>query len=191
MNTPLTDRINLLTSQANAVTEASDTNLSDAVNTLIAGFGTGGGGTVDLLRTVTFENTNEQIAITPDASWAQYNFLLFVPDLTITTQEGQTAGNWLFFRIIGNRGGGCQYEGTGNAGKRDTGSMLVLSKGWNTDRYVWVFSFISGRSSSLMLKDIFNIDSETFSDLTYEYGGYYQSTYGLLNGTVKIYGGKF
>lgn len=41
MSTPLTDRINALTSQANAVTGASDTTLADAVGTLIAGFGGG------------------------------------------------------------------------------------------------------------------------------------------------------
>lgn len=39
MSTPLTDRINSLTSQANAVTGASDTTLSDAVESLIAGYG--------------------------------------------------------------------------------------------------------------------------------------------------------
>ena len=39
MSTPLTDRITALTTQANAVTGASDTTLTDAVGTLIAGFG--------------------------------------------------------------------------------------------------------------------------------------------------------
>jgi len=39
MSTPLTDRITGLTAQANAVTGASDTTLTDAVGTLIAGFG--------------------------------------------------------------------------------------------------------------------------------------------------------
>ena len=52
MATPLTDRINSLTSQANAVTEASDTNLSDAVNTLIAGYGGGAGSVIDNLLEV-------------------------------------------------------------------------------------------------------------------------------------------
>jgi len=39
MSTPLTDRINSLTSLANAVTGESDTTLSDAVETLVAGYG--------------------------------------------------------------------------------------------------------------------------------------------------------
>ena len=41
MSTPLTDRITGLTAQANAVTGASDTTLTDAVGALIAGFGGG------------------------------------------------------------------------------------------------------------------------------------------------------
>ena len=42
-NTPLTDAINALTRYANETTGASDTNLSDAVGTLVAGYGGGGG----------------------------------------------------------------------------------------------------------------------------------------------------
>lgn len=41
-NTPLTDAINALTQYANETTGASDTNLSDAVGTLVAGYGGGG-----------------------------------------------------------------------------------------------------------------------------------------------------
>ena len=42
--TPLTDAINALTTYSNTVTGASDTTLSDAVATLAAGYGEGGGG---------------------------------------------------------------------------------------------------------------------------------------------------
>lgn len=41
MSTPLTDSINALTTYANEVTGASDTNLSDAVHTLASGYGGG------------------------------------------------------------------------------------------------------------------------------------------------------
>lgn len=41
--TPLTDNINALTAYSNQVTGASDTNLSDAVERLVDGYGTGGG----------------------------------------------------------------------------------------------------------------------------------------------------
>lgn len=43
MSQPLTDAINALTTYANTVTGASDTTLSDAVATLAAGYGQGGG----------------------------------------------------------------------------------------------------------------------------------------------------
>lgn len=51
MSTPLTDRITALTSQANATTGASDTTLTDAIETLIAGYG--GGGDIEPWKTVT------------------------------------------------------------------------------------------------------------------------------------------
>ena len=44
MPTPLTDAINALTTYANETTGASDTTLSDAVATLVSGYGQGGGG---------------------------------------------------------------------------------------------------------------------------------------------------
>lgn len=43
MATPLTDAINALTTYANSVTGQSDTSLSDAVDSLVAGYGGGGG----------------------------------------------------------------------------------------------------------------------------------------------------
>ena len=50
--TPLTDSIEALTTYANQVTGASDTNLSDAVYTLAQGYG-GGGGRFDVIGDVT------------------------------------------------------------------------------------------------------------------------------------------
>lgn len=47
--TPLTDAINALTQYANETTGASDTTLSDAVGTLVAGYG-GGGGSSDIFE---------------------------------------------------------------------------------------------------------------------------------------------
>ncbi len=63
MSTPLTDRIEALTAQANAVTGASDTTLTDAVGTLIAGYGSGG---IDV--TITSE-----ISFSPDLADFLYN----------------------------------------------------------------------------------------------------------------------
>lgn len=47
MTTPLTDAINALTAYANETTGASDTTLSDAVESLVAGYGGGGGDFLD------------------------------------------------------------------------------------------------------------------------------------------------
>lgn len=51
--TPLTDAINALTQYANETTGASDTTLSDAVGTLVAGYGGGGGISVNGIATGT------------------------------------------------------------------------------------------------------------------------------------------
>lgn len=52
MSQPLTDAINALTRYANEVTGASDTTLSDAVGTLCAGYGQGGGSSESGVLTV-------------------------------------------------------------------------------------------------------------------------------------------
>lgn len=51
MATPLTDAINALTTYANETTGASDTTLSDAVESLVAGYGGGGGVSVEDMAT--------------------------------------------------------------------------------------------------------------------------------------------
>lgn len=55
-NTPLTDAINALTQYANETTGQSDTTLSDAVGTLVAGYGGGGGDTLAQRATNTLVN---------------------------------------------------------------------------------------------------------------------------------------
>lgn len=62
MSQPLTDAINALTTYANTVTGASDTTLSDAVGTLAAGYGGGGGLTVVASGTYTGAGTNPSSA---------------------------------------------------------------------------------------------------------------------------------
>lgn len=49
--TPLTDAIEALTRYANETTGASDTTLSDAVGTLVAGYGGGGGSSIGIQNT--------------------------------------------------------------------------------------------------------------------------------------------
>ena len=67
MSTPLTDRIEALTSQANAVTGASDTALADAVGTLISGYGQSA-----LWKTVTLEDSHELDAVGNASYWTQF-----------------------------------------------------------------------------------------------------------------------
>ena len=58
MSTPLTDSINALTTYANEVTGASDTNLSDAVYSLAEGYGQGGGVSITNGMVITEWDTN-------------------------------------------------------------------------------------------------------------------------------------
>ena len=59
MATPLTDGINALTTYANEVTGASDTTLSDAVESLVAGYGGSGSSSVQTVTgTIIGDGTN-------------------------------------------------------------------------------------------------------------------------------------
>ena len=61
MSTPLTDAINALTTYANSVTGASDTTLSDAVDSLVDGYGGGGGSSVPKLVSC--------VSVTPETTY--------------------------------------------------------------------------------------------------------------------------
>lgn len=71
--TPLTDAINALTRYANETTGQSDTTLSDAVGTLVAGYGGGGGASVDDIAT----NTAPSGAVTLSSSVTQIRTYAF------------------------------------------------------------------------------------------------------------------
>ena len=68
MATPLTDAINALTAYANETTGASDATLSDAVESLVAGYGGGGGtfqtGTFDIINPTNPTSGTWQVNIT-------------------------------------------------------------------------------------------------------------------------------
>ena len=70
MSTPLTDRIEALTAQANATTGASDTTLTDAVGTLIAGYG--GGGDIELWKTIVLEEDHIETSIGNPVYWFEF-----------------------------------------------------------------------------------------------------------------------
>ena len=67
MSTPLTDRIEALTAQANAKTGASDTTLTDAVGTLIAGYGK-----PELWKTVVLEEDHTSASTGNPVYWRSF-----------------------------------------------------------------------------------------------------------------------
>ncbi len=83
MSTPLTDAINALTTYANSVTGASDTNLTDAVHTLADGYGQGGGAENVTLTIVDNFGASNGIHIPPNATWTG-----FEPDMDTGEVKG-------------------------------------------------------------------------------------------------------
>lgn len=108
MSTPLTDGINALTAYANEVTGASDTTLSDAVETLIAGFGKGEGGA--LWKSVTLE---EDYILSSNGCIPQWIERLEIDELTDLDEyiylydfNGNTEGNLYANMLIVRQGSG-------------------------------------------------------------------------------------
>lgn len=101
--TPLTDAINALTQYANETTGASDTTLSDAVGTLVAGYGGGGGGgPISLLDTLTVSTDSRtyNLDLTP---YASYDFVYVYGNVTLS------AADWLYFVQNGSSPSGGTY----------------------------------------------------------------------------------
>ena len=110
MSTPLTDSINALTTYANEITGASDTNLSDAVHTLASGYGSGGSGLEYETGTYTAAaDSNPTINFAGNHANAPI-FVLFVD----STGDAQTTSNRGTVCVLGNIGavvsGGVPYR---------------------------------------------------------------------------------
>lgn len=101
MSTPLTDRIEALTAQANATTGASDTTLTDAVGRLIGGYQI-----LDIVEKVNLANDAFQIIIPFDGSGSHY----VVPYPPVTQEDAAASGYSYVFA-----GGGFLYAETSNA----------------------------------------------------------------------------
>lgn len=74
MSTPLTDAINALTTYANGVTGASDTNLTDAVHTLADGYGQGGGAENVMLTISDDGSVVANLYAPTSASWTDFEY---------------------------------------------------------------------------------------------------------------------
>ena len=90
--TPLTDAIVALTTYANTVTGASDTTLSDAVDTLTSGYGTGA--SLEFLKTVTLsEGVNNLILDVSDLT-SEYNMIIIQGTMNFSTADWFYPNYW-------------------------------------------------------------------------------------------------
>lgn len=87
MSQPLTDAINALTTYANSVTGASDTTLSDAVDSLVAGYGRGGGG----VATGSFTPSADTLTYGPIDTGTDFKRLVIHAGSNPYTGTGRTA----------------------------------------------------------------------------------------------------
>ena len=82
--------------RANAATKGSDTNLTTALDRLIAGFGKGGGpySDVTLLSTIEVPEDVSAVQIDWQAEWIDYDYVIFRPKKVTLS-----AADWLYFDI--------------------------------------------------------------------------------------------
>lgn len=134
MSTPLTDRINALTTYSNTVTGASDTTLSEAVATLAAGYGTtpprllyASSITMDQTYTATNPKT-VQIAASDSC------VILVIADATPSPpSSGYTALSWYCLTPVSNALDGRIIRSNGTVGtdaqlctyEQSTGALLL------------------------------------------------------------------
>lgn len=165
--TPLTDAINALTQYANETTGQSDTTLSDAVGTLVAGYGGGGG--MPILAQYT-PNAVRGVQVDIDATWFDtYDYVMIVPNLTYS------ASDWLYVAQDSQSGGA--YTAGSWEGLTPHYSMLVRSQ---SGGYVGVwFRTDTGNSTNVF-----------FGIQNYFYWYMYASNK-TMTGTLTVYGIKF
>lgn len=91
--------------RANAATKGSDTNLTTALDRLIAGFGKGGGPYSDVTLLSTIEAPEDVSAIQIDwqPEWIDYDYVIFRPKKVTLS-----AADWLYFDV--NRTGKAGYS---------------------------------------------------------------------------------
>lgn len=172
-NTPLTDAINALTRYANETTGASDTTLSDAVGTLVAGYGGGGGGGLTHLATYTV-NAERSIQIDIDPAWLSYDVLLIVPNITVS------AADWIYL-----------------ASDATSSSSYVAnqSTSFNLSTVVWLNSKQKNGHLYAMQKyaqDSSNINAGAITGGVTNYLYYYTySASKTMIGTMTVYGVSF
>ena len=171
MATPLTDAINALTAYANETTGAGDTNLSDAVGTLVDGYGGRGGGGVSLLGEVTIQSNVREYNLDLSA-YQNYNFFFVYLDAELT------APDWLYYVKNGTSASGGNYDSSATVHRGICAFQFnpVIA---NTN----VCNGVSSRNSfALNLTDaITNLYIYTYVETKYIKAG----------SKIKIYGGNY
>ena len=168
MATPLTDAINALTTYANETTGASDTNLSDAVGTLVDGYGGGGG--VSLLGEVTIQSNVREYNLDLSA-YQNYNFFFVYLDAELT------APDWLYYVRNGTSASGGNYD-----------SLATVHKG------ICAFQFNPVVANTNVCNGILNdklFNTSKGNAITNLYIYAYTATKYIKTGSkIKIYGGN-
>lgn len=147
MATPLTDRINALTTYSNTVTGENDTTLSDAVAHLIAGYG--GGGSSLASGTVTPQAASTELTF--DTGLSTINGVLVYPTVSPFTRTRAQIGiiiikSGSYFTAISlytNSGGTGWIAPTGYTEQTrltQSGTTVTIAGNysWQTIEYAWL-----------------------------------------------------
>ena len=172
-NTPLTDAINALTRYANETTGASDTTLSDAVGTLVAGYGGGGGGGLAKITTLS-PSAVRGIQLDIDLSWFDtYDYILIVPDLTFS------ANDWFYISTDSQTGGVYAQTMISTLGVNN--SIFLRRAPDGKGQGAWFSNFVSGSTGGAP-RGLFEIQNYIYF--------YMYSASRTMTGTIDVYGIK-
>lgn len=154
MSQPLTDAINALTTYANSVTGASDTTLSDAVDSLVDGYGGGGGGSA---VSGTFTPSENLRSITLSDAVGKSSILIY-PKFDLATADITARVHW-----------GCLISN----------GKCILVTATNTGKNAYTASTtMSAATGETSTKDTFNSSTGTVTitgGADNNYGGYFVS----------------
>ena len=143
-NTPLTDAINALTRYANETTGQSDTTLSDAVGTLVAGYGGGGGSGEDYIQ---FKTTPSETALTVEYNAGSFTLGAAYAVFVHSTNSGNDPSH---ATIVDGGRYHLPYTEMGSSGK-DFGRITTRKAGSGTDYWNNPYITVTQSGSTLTI----------------------------------------
>lgn len=169
--TPLTDAINALTSYSNTVTGQSDQTLSEAVATLAAGYGGGGGG-LELIDTITIAENTRGYSLDVTTYTSHDIIVVCFDSLNIAPAQ-----DWLYTTWNTTTPSGGSYVPKSTM---MTGIHVLGYKAGNDNEIRWLWESYNGssplsKSESASLQNIF----------MYAYSA---SNYIAAGSVIKVYG---